>query len=71
MQQCDSYQEQKETEIMHTWLVDKDLYLGCGLPFTIFCPYLRHRYPSPDIPTSPAACTTNLGFFSGFTGESE
>jgi len=40
--------------------------LGWGFPFTIFCPYLRHLYPSPEIPTSPAACTTNLVFFPGF-----
>lgn len=47
------------------------MHLKFGFPFTNFCPYLRHRYPSPDIPTSSAARTTNFGFFAGFTAESK
>lgn len=45
--------------------------LGLGFPFTIFCPYLRHLYPSQEIPTSPAAWTTSLCFFPGLETKSE
>nr|CAN67260.1 hypothetical protein VITISV_039438 [Vitis vinifera] len=40
-------------EISTICLVDKRKpYLGLGLPFTTFCPYLRQRYPSSSISTS-------------------
>lgn len=35
--------------------------LGLGFPFTIFCPYLRHLYPSLTLAASEAACTIILG----------